>query len=60
MAKFDVEVHRTLYVAFMVEADTKEKAEALSKERIETEYKDLNTWNEYVQELGFIVEPLPS
>jgi hypothetical protein len=47
MPEYEVTVHRTLFVSLGVEADSKEEAEALAKERIETEFEDTYNWNDY-------------
>jgi hypothetical protein len=47
--KFEVIVHRTLFVTLEVEADSKEDAEKLVKEEIETKYEDIYVWNDYSQ-----------
>jgi hypothetical protein len=48
MPRFDVTVHKTIYVAFLLDADTKAEAEKLAKEELEAEYKDdLTLWHDY-------------
>lgn len=56
MPKFDVEVFTTIYVHLFVEAGTKEEAEALAKEQIETDWSDFNSWNEYPSERQYVAQ----
>jgi hypothetical protein len=57
MAKFDVEVYRTICLNFFIEADTKEEAERIAKEQ-EQGWTDLNTWKEYPSERGYHTQEL--
>ena len=47
MPTFEVIVEKTVWVSLEIEADTKEKAEALAREQIETIYIDPNVWTDY-------------
>jgi hypothetical protein len=43
MAKFDVEIRKTIHLNFFLETETKEEAETLAKEQMKG-WTDLNTW----------------
>jgi hypothetical protein len=57
MAKFDVEVRRTIYHHFFIDANTREEAEAIAKEQVKG-WTDLNTWREYQNEFEVIAMEL--
>jgi hypothetical protein len=57
MAKFDVEIRKTIHLNFFLETDTKEEAEKLAKEQMKG-WTDLNTWGEYQNEFEVIVTEL--
>ena len=57
MAKFDVEVFRTIYLNILLEADTEEEAEKLAKEQAEN-WTDLNNWKEHPTERGYYAKEL--
>lgn len=55
MPTFEVVVERTVWVSLEIEADTKEKAEALAREQIETDYmEDPFLWKDYYNDPGDI------
>jgi hypothetical protein len=56
MAKFGVEVSRTIYLNLLLEAEAPEEAEKIAKEQIETGWQDLNNWKEYLSERGYHAE----
>jgi hypothetical protein len=57
MAKFDVEIRKTIHLNFFLETETEEDAEKLAKEQMKG-WTDLNTWREYQNEFEVIVMDL--
>jgi hypothetical protein len=57
MKKFDVEVRRTVYRHFFIDANTREEAEAVAKEQVKG-LTDLNIWREYQNEFEVIAMEL--
>ena len=47
MPTYEVVVERVLFVSMEIEADTKEEAEKLAREQIETRYEDTYDWSDY-------------